>query len=239
MKQSADILTTVAIEDDPLALNDLEAMIKKVPKLRLLKSFTDSLQAVKYLQTRQHVHIVFCDIEMPTLNGWQIYDMVENHCERFIFTTGHPQHTAKSYNKGIDGYLVKPVDKELIQQIVSKVERGKEQTLVRANKKIFIKNGDEILAYDPDSIVSIHSAENYISVETTSGTQLVRMKMREAQKRFEATGQFIRIHRQTIVSKAMIKGWKFGIVRLENGKEYAISKSYQKHFEQCYRDYLL
>src|SRR5215831_9471125 len=101
------MLTCVAIDDEPLALELLEDNISKVPYLQLAASHNNPLEAFKFLQEHP-VDLVFLDIQMPGLTGLQFIQSLPRK-PMFILVTAYEKFALEGFNLDVVDYLVKPV----------------------------------------------------------------------------------------------------------------------------------
>ena len=112
------MLTCIAIDDEPLALELLEDNISKVPYLQLHGSFNNPIEAMKYLQ-QQKVDLVFLDIQMPGITGLQFIQSIPQK-PMFILITAYEKYALDGFNLDVIDYLVKPVSIERFMKACNK-----------------------------------------------------------------------------------------------------------------------
>ena len=81
------MITSIAIDDEPLALELLSGYASRTEGLDLLKTYTNPLDALKYLKNFA-VDLLFLDIQMPDISGLNFYKLVDQNT-MVIFTTAH------------------------------------------------------------------------------------------------------------------------------------------------------
>jgi len=113
-------ISCIAVEDEPLALEKLVQFINNTPWLELKAKFTNSMEALSYLQENE-VQLMFLDIQMDRLTGLQMLDALSSG-PQVIITTAYSQYALKGYEYGIVDYLLKPYSFERFLQAVQKVK---------------------------------------------------------------------------------------------------------------------
>jgi len=115
------MLTVIAIDDEPLALQQIADYIQKTPDLMLVGQFENPLEAAQYI-SKNHVDIVFTDIQMPGLNGIEFTRSMVNG-PVVIFTTAFAKYAIDGFKLDIADYLLKPFTYEEFLTSVHKAER--------------------------------------------------------------------------------------------------------------------
>ncbi|MFN3803418.1 LytR/AlgR family response regulator transcription factor, partial [Belliella pelovolcani] len=100
------MLTAIAIDDEPMALEVVKAHASKVPFLELKEIFTDAIKALEYLKTNQ-VNLIFLDIKMPDISGLELATLIPKDT-MIVFTTAYSEHAVKSFELDAIDYLLKP-----------------------------------------------------------------------------------------------------------------------------------
>lgn len=110
------------IDDEPLAVKLLESYIQKTPSLRLTCSFHSAVAALEALMY-QDVDLIFCDIQMPDLNGLQFAEIMKSHHSRIIFTTAFSEYALEGWKANALHYLLKPITYPDFLAAVSKAQQ--------------------------------------------------------------------------------------------------------------------
>jgi len=98
----------IIIDDEPHAIEGLKGYMASTPQLNLVKSYTDSLAALKDIQESEPVDLIFLDVDMPTINGIELAKEIRNKTAKLIFTTAHTKYAFEAFEVNADGYLLKP-----------------------------------------------------------------------------------------------------------------------------------
>ena len=92
------MMTAVALDDEPIALEVVKSLAEKVPFLELKACFTDAFQAIDYLQNNK-VDILLLDIKMPDISGLELLKSLTQP-PLVIFTTAYAEHAVQSFGSG-------------------------------------------------------------------------------------------------------------------------------------------
>jgi two-component system LytT family response regulator len=201
------MLTCIAIDDEPLALELLEDNISKVPYLQLQNSFSNPLEALKYLQ-QQKVDLVFLDIQMPGITGLQFIQSIAQK-PMFILITAYEKYALDGFNLDVVDYLVKPVSLERFMKACNKANELHElrtkqkESPSEGNTEYFFINVDySLLKVVFKDVIYIEGLKDYIKIHLKSTTKpiVARMSMKSIEEQLPAS-IFIRVQKSYIVSK--------------------------------------
>ena len=108
------MINTIIVDDEPLALEILEAHIENIPELNLIAKCNNAIEANKALNELD-VDLMFSDINMPQLSGIEFFRSLKNP-PMVIFTTAHPEYAVEGFNLEALDYLLKPISFERFLQ---------------------------------------------------------------------------------------------------------------------------
>jgi two-component system LytT family response regulator len=238
-------LSCIVIDDEPLAVRQMESYIARIPFLTHLKSFDNAVDARQSLSEANRVDVIFVDINMPELTGVDFVRGLENH-HLVIFTTAYSEYAVEGFKLDAIDYLLKPFNFATFERAANKAHSVAELLALRneANAEQNIPIGEqsadrECISIRADhkttlvrysNIIYLESAGEYIRLHLADGTKLVtlfRMKNMETELPAE---RFIRVHRSYIVNTEHITGYTKGRVFL-TGEEYVpIGDNYKETF---------
>ena len=231
------ILNCVIIDDEPLALELLESYVKKTTFLNLVGSYTNAIQAMKEMQGKQPVQLMFLDIQMPGIDGLEFAKLIDSSI-RVVFTTAFEQYALESYKVNALDYLLKPISYTDFLQSVNKAvhwfsmhDKCLHTQIEKANthqNHIYVKSDYKLLQIPLQQILYIEGLKDYVKIYTEGEAKpilsLISMKMMEERL---PSSLFIRVHRSYIVQKSKIKVLDRG--RIVFDKEYIpVSDSYKQ-----------
>ncbi len=105
------MIKIVIIDDELHAIEFLEYQLKKFDDVEILGTLQDSTKAVDFIE-KLCPDLVFLDIEMPKINGFEILQQFKNPTFKVVFTTAYQQYALRALKVHALDYLLKPIDPE-------------------------------------------------------------------------------------------------------------------------------
>jgi DNA-binding LytR/AlgR family response regulator len=222
------MITCIAVDDEPLALELMETYISQVPGLDLKETFTDAISAWGFLQ-RNPVDLVFLDIQMPDITGVQLAHSLNRRQPMIIFTTAYGKYAVEGFNVDAVDYLLKPFEFSRFLEAVNKAKEYKTKhesgTGVSEDTAIFVKSDYQNLRISTRDILYIEGFDDYIRIHLDTGKSVFTLMSLKSILEKLPDKEFIRIHRSFIVSIRKIQRIYNHMV-LIGEKELPIGKSY-------------
>lgn len=242
------MLTCIIIEDEPLARNLMEAYVKKVPHLNLLKSFSSSLAALDFLRENA-VDILFSDIQMPEITGITLLKILQKK-PLVILTTAYSEYALEGYELEVFDYLLKPISLERFLKAVEKAtirltatqpvvqEKIVQEVVVSSEGNhgfIFVKDGTKLVKIRLNEIQYIEGLKDYVCIHTKDkDSTLKKIVTLQTMKSLESQlseNQFIRVHNSYIIAFDAIDA--IDKEKIQIGKNFIpISDTYRKTFKE-------
>ncbi len=230
------IINTIAIDDEPLALELVSGYIKKTPGLKLAGKFDNPLDASEFLAENQ-VELIFLDIQMPDLSGIEFTRIMEKG-PKVIFTTAYEKYALEGYKLEIVDYLMKPFSYEEFLAAINKVrkllslERQATENVEANNQFLFLKSDYKIRRINFNDILYIEGLKDYVKVFIQNNPKpvlsLSTLKLLETKLPSE---KFIRVHRSFIVNLEKIETIERS--RIVFGKKYIpVGEQYKEKFQK-------
>jgi DNA-binding LytR/AlgR family response regulator len=225
------------IDDHEVAIEVLSDYIKKVPFLSLQKVSTDPINALALLEETS-VDIIFLDVEMPELSGFDFLDSLKakmgNDTPKIIITTGYDKYAITGFDHGILDYLLKPISFKRFKLAVDRatIDIKKNKIIPENEDFLFIDSGVKKIKIYFKDIIYIEAAGNYIFIVTINGRIIVHKTMNKIQTLLPDK-DFIRVHKSYISSINHIKelqGNEIIFSSNEAVKSIPISNSYKTFF---------
>jgi len=202
------MLSCIAIDDEPLALELLEDNISKVPFLKLVASFDNAVKAIPLLQEEQ-IDLIFLDIQMPGLTGLQFIQTLTQK-PMIILITAYEKYALDGFNLDVLDYLLKPVSLDRFIKSCGKANElyqlKNKNNDVAANVEYFFVNVDySMLKVVTKDVKCVEGMKDYIKIHlvSTSKPVVTRMSMKMIEEQLPLPN-FIRIHKSYIVSVSQI-----------------------------------
>jgi two-component system LytT family response regulator len=199
------MLTAIAIDDEPIALDIVKKLAVKIPFLSMKAFFTNAFEASDFLH-KEKIDLIFLDIKMPDISGIDFLQSIPNP-PMVIFTTAYSEHAVQSFELNAIDYLLKPFSLTRFLKACNKAQEQFELRQYNNNATspvaVFIKSGYEQLRVQLNDILYAESNGNYMQFVLADKKILSRLTMTEAEALLPIAS-FMRIHRSYIVSKKHI-----------------------------------
>jgi len=225
------MIRVIAIDDEPLALRQLEMYIAKVPFLELVAACSSANQAKPYLEQAE---AVFLDINMPDLSGMDFIKSLP-HPPAVVFTTAYSEFAVEGFRVNAVDYLLKPFSFKEFETSCGKLREQLEMKAALAGKEadaiLHVKADYRTVSVDTRKIVYIESWSEYIKIhlvdEEAPVIALYSLKNLIDQL---PKGRFMRIHRSYIIALGFVAEASRTRVRLRNGVTLPVGEQYRPAF---------
>ncbi|HOW41313.1 MAG TPA: LytTR family DNA-binding domain-containing protein [Bacteroidales bacterium] len=229
-------LRCLAIDDEPLALKQIEAYIRKTPFLELVKLCNSAIDALEFLSS-DSADLLFVDINMPDLNGM---DFVRSLREKpaVIFTTAYSEYALDGFKVDAVDYLLKPISYNDFLKAVNKARvfaessRQKPVLDVSGPDHLFVKADYKIVRIELSSIKYIESMHEYVRIHLSNDKPVMTLLTLKAIEEQLPSERFMRVHRSYIVNKEKIRVVERNRIIFENNVAIPVSDQYRDAFQE-------
>ena len=236
------MIKCIAIDDEPLALKKLVTYINKIPYLDLVAQCRSAAEARQVID-EQDVEAIFCDINMPDLNGMDFAKSLQkDHTSGplVVFTTAYAEYAVEGYKANAVDYLLKPYSFEEFEAAAQKVQEIceiRQQAMTEVTTEpgddgvIFVKSDYKIVRISIEHIRYIEAMSEYlrISCDDKDKPVVVLLSMKRIEE-FLPASTFMRIHRSFIINLNKIVEVKKSHVVLEGDFSMPIGDNYKDAF---------
>ena len=250
------MIRCLAIDDEPLALQQIAAYIGKVPFLELAATCQSAIEARQFLE-KDTVDAIFCDINMPDLNGM---DFVKSLTvpPLVVFTTAYAEYAVEGFRVNAVDYLLKPFGLQDFQRAANRLRErlspklGDDRGLNKGNASsssdpqppnlggvnddtFFLKTDYRIVKVTIADIRYIEAMSEYLKVwlDGESKPIITLLSMKKMEERLPSN--FMRIHRSYIVNLTKIQEVNKNRVIMDSDTYLPIGDLYKEAF-QSYLD---
>jgi DNA-binding LytR/AlgR family response regulator len=199
-------MNCIIIDDDKITCKILEGYVNKSDSLTLIESFNDPVSARNMLTRRRDIDLIFLDIEMPEMSGFDIIGSLD-FPPNIVVVSSAEEYALKAFDFNVVDYLLKPITYARFCKAIDKTIRyfsRKDVPPVTGDEEIFIKNGPTLVKLRLSEIIFIEALENYVTLSTNDNKYTIHFTMKAIESQLPS-GLFIRVHRSYIVNKSMIK----------------------------------
>ena len=232
------MIRCLAIDDEPLALQQLVTYIGKVPFLELAAQCHSALEAKTFLE-QDTVDAIFCDINMPDLNGM---DFIKSLAvpPLVVFTTAYSEYAVEGFRVNAVDYLLKPFGLQDFQRAANRLKDRLEMKNERydnsqADNSLFLKTEYRMVKISIQDIRYVEAMSEYLKVYLDSEKKpiVTLLSMKKMEERLP--DNFMRIHRSYIVNLSKIQEVNKNRIIIDDDTYLPIGDLYKDTF-QAYLD---
>jgi DNA-binding LytR/AlgR family response regulator len=238
------MIRCIAIDDEPLALQQLAGYIRKTPFLDLKAEFESAIKAIPFLHEND-VDLMFVDINMPDLNGLDFVKSQPNP-PKVIFTTAYSEYAIEGFKVSALDYLLKPIDYDIFLRSANKALEWfslmeKRSASIEGNDKfLFIKSEYKVLRIILSDIKYIEGMREYVRIHMTGQKPIMTIISMKRIEEFLPRDMFMRVHRSYIVNLEKITTIDRNRIVFDNSIYIPVSGQYiQKFQEYLNKNFLL
>jgi DNA-binding LytR/AlgR family response regulator len=224
-------MNCIIVDDDLLSCKVIEGYVRKSGSLNLVGIYSDSISARNVLLKNREIDLIFLDIQMPEMDGFDFIASLSNP-PNIIIVSADDRHAIRAFDLNAVDYLLKPVTYGRFCKAIEKTRRYFSRREVRENsgdKEIFIKKGPTLEKLKFRDIIYIEALENYVTLSTADEKFIIHFTMKAIENQLP-DDLFIRVHRSYIVNKMMIQVIRENSLDLKVGREIRsipLGKSYR------------
>jgi two-component system LytT family response regulator len=236
------MIKTIIVDDEPNCCEVLKIMIQKFcPGLQVLEvcgSGADALIAFE----KYNPQVVFLDVEMPHMNGFELLEKLGSVNFELIFTTSYNQYAIKAIRINALDYLLKPIDREELMVAVARVSKrlnapgvNQLKNLLSSDhapklllKRIALPTLNGLQMEEIDSIITCKSEGNYTHLLMKKNKKLIVCRTMKDIEELLTDYSFVRVHNSFLVNineiQNYIKG-DGGYLVMSDGSKIEVSRS--------------
>ena len=230
-------LRCLIVDDKPLAIDLLIDYVRKTPFLELIATTGNPLIGLEIIK-KERIDLVFLDIQMPELTGFEFIRMACRPCIT-ILTTAYAEYALEGYEHNALDYLLKPFSFERFYRAAEKAFTQKQSAaplqsdlivcgLTSDKAYIFLKTSGKIEKINLDDILFIEGLQNYLAVHTIQRKILGLQTLKSILSQLPAQ-QFYRVHKSFIIALKQIESVERGRI-LIGGRLIPIGDIYREGF---------
>ncbi|MFT5055342.1 MAG: DNA-binding LytR/AlgR family response regulator [Pseudoalteromonas distincta] len=226
-------MNCIAVDDEPLALDIIEAYVNKHPELSLVARCNNAAEASEVLKTHK-VDLMFLDINMPEISGLSFVKSLEKK-PLFIFTTAYPDHAVEGFELDAIDYLLKPIAYDRFEK---GVEKAKEYYKIKQNADvaetdlesdyIFVKANQKLIKLAYSDIYYVEAFADYVKIFLADKKIVTLQTMKNMEKKLPED-MFTRVHRSFIVNRKLVQSFSTSMCEV-NDVKIPIGKNYKEVF---------
>jgi two-component system LytT family response regulator len=225
----------IIIDDEPLARQNIEMMVKEIPSLEWCASFSNIIDANKYINEHS-IDLAFLDIQMPQISG---IDYLKTNTWPFqvIITTAFPQYALEGFELDVTDYLVKPIRFERFLKAVNKAIKKSSsnrpeqhgQAIELEDNCIFVRSDKKFIRINIPDVCYIEGMKDYSVIHMPGEKIVVAINLKTMLEQLPAA-YFMRVSKSYVINLAQVRS-------IDN--EYVFINNTQIPVGESYRDKLM
>jgi two-component system, LytTR family, response regulator len=236
------MINAIIVDDEPYCCEALSILLGRYcPQVNLAGMYYSGAQAIDPIRD-QKPQLLFLDIEMPRMNGFELLEKVKDLDFELIFTTSYDQYAIKAIRHSALDYLLKPIDREELQLSIGKAEQRlkaplpqqidllfqKLQSPTNLFTKIAIPTMEGLQMVAVDSIIHCLSDSNYTILTLKEKQKVIASKTLKEIEELLEDYSFLRVHHSHVINLnevcKYIKG-EGGYLVMSDGASINVSRS--------------
>jgi two-component system, LytTR family, response regulator len=238
-----DKLKAIIIEDEELGRELVKNYVKILNTIEIIKECENGFEGAKAINELKP-DLVFLDIQMPKLNGFEMLELIDDTSKpEIIFTTAYNQYAIQAFELNAIDYLLKPFSQERFAEAIEKavkrirnsvreeknVRALAHQPLTESLERIVVKSNSKISVIPTTKIRYLEAQDDYVMIYSTEGKYLKQATMKYFEENLDPK-EFLRVHRSYIIRIDQVNqlepyGKDSYIAKLKDGAAIKISKS--------------
>ena len=212
-------MRVIIVDDEDLARGLVREFLGQHADIEIVAECANGFDAVKAI-TELEPDLVFLDIQMPKLNGFEVVELAGRRT-RYVFVTAYDQYALKAFEVHAVDYLLKPFSQQRFSEAVahargslgSGVDAVVSEALARNKplERVLIRDGARVHVIGVDKIDFIEAQDDYVQIHAEGKGYLKNQRLAELESQLDG-GAFVRIHRSYILNIGCIS-------RIEQGKD--------------------
>lgn len=214
------MLRALVLDDEPNCSKTMELLLKEFcPQVMLLDTFNHPQKAIEFLKANS-IDLLFLDIDMPAMNGFELLDIIQPVNFHIIFTTAYDQYAIRAFKYSAYDYLLKPIDEAELAAAVERLVKVKKPDSSKtvhllsvyndkkknAPERIALPTTDGFEFITTSEIIRCESDSNYTRLFFTGNkaAMLVCRTLKDIEN-IIGTTDFLRVHNSHLINKKQVK----------------------------------
>src|SRR6476469_435369 len=191
----------IIVEDDKISALHLQRMIEQEPTLMLADTFVSADDALHFL-SHEMIDLIFLDIEMPGINGFQLLDQLP-YRPFVILTTAKTEYAFTAFQYSVTDYLKKPITLPRFKEAIKKIKPFVAEQKDNHANDIFIRADGKLIRLHNSEICFVEALGDYVKFVTENKNYLSLTTLKSIEEKLNGQ-MFLKVHRSYIINTKKI-----------------------------------
>lgn len=191
----------IVVDDDILSRESMTYLLKKFDNIELLEVFESAFEAKEYIKDHL-VDIIFLDIEMPELSGFEFLTTTKE-LPAIILTTSNPDYAIEAFEYEVLDFLVKPINFVRLSKSIDRYEKNT-KTDVSEREDMFVRSEGKFIRIPFDDLLFAQTKEDYMCLYMKNKTKHIIYSTLSKLEKTLPDSKFQKVHRSYIVNLSKI-----------------------------------
>ncbi|MCU4674087.1 LytTR family DNA-binding domain-containing protein [Catenovulum sp. 2E275] len=223
-------MQAIIVEDSRLARLELKEQLKQFKNIEVIAEAENGVQGVELIE-QYHPDIIFLDIDMPEMNGFEMLEQL-TYVPTIIFTTAYDEYAIKSFEVNALDYLLKPITLPRLTSAVQKAYTLHHKPIVEdklhSDSRFFVKEGERCWLVKLQQVQLFESIGNYTRLYFDQHKPMIYKSLSQVEKRLPEQ-LFFRANRGELINMQYITDVEITLngnllIHLQNGKIVELSR---------------
>jgi two-component system, LytTR family, response regulator len=243
----SNMIKAIIVDDEALARDSLRSALAEFADIEIINECVNGFDAVQEVH-RSRPDLMFLDIQMPRLDGFDVVELLGKEAPFIIFVTAYDEYALRAFEAAALDYLLKPVNRKRLQMSIARVREklisrtdslrestGMERFIDQHREhlaplgRVLIRDGSAVHIIPVEDIIYFEAEEDYVRIHTGERTYLKLDSMANLESKLDPRN-FCRVHRSILLNIAYLvkiepHSKDSRIAKLKNGKILPISRS--------------
>jgi two-component system, LytTR family, response regulator len=217
-------MKALLVDDEQLARFELRRLLRSFPEIEIAGEAKDGDEALRLIR-EVRPEILFLDIQMPGMTGFDLLEKIEDDLPDVIFTTAYDQYAMKAFEVNALDYLLKPIAPQRLEAAISRLH-----IRLSANRlsQVFVRDGERCWIVRFRDIFLLESEGNYSRLFFATERPLIRRSLNSIERQVDPK-MFFRANRRQLFNLQCIQSTQqetdgILVVRLTNGSLIELSR---------------
>ena len=233
-------LTTLIVDDEPLAVERMQVICARIPELRVVATAHDGSAALRMVEAISP-DLILLDMTMPGVDGLtvarRIAERTDDAPPAIVFVTAHDSFAVEAFDLDAVDYVLKPVAPERLQRAITRALARRGEMVERSEDDrwiadFWVPHRSELLRISAEQVHRIDAERDYVRLHVNDSSHLLLETISGLEERLDPE-RFIWVHRSTILRRDAITGLRHEGVgvwcaELADGETVRIGRTYLK-----------